>query len=124
MSNTNNMPDQKNVLGTPLVPCCLDPITGWYRDGFCRTDENDQGSHTVCSELTSTFLEYTKSLGNDLSTARPQFGFPGLRPGDRWCLCAGRWREALRAGVAPLVVLEATHESAARVNTLNEMSNN
>eukprot|EP00092_Neocalanus_flemingeri_P021077 GFUD01022837.1.p2 GENE.GFUD01022837.1~~GFUD01022837.1.p2 ORF type:complete len:124 (-),score=29.15 GFUD01022837.1:492-863(-) len=123
MSN-NGRAEQKNVLGSPLVPCCLDPITGWYRDGFCRTDEHDQGSHTVCSQLTSTFLEYTKSLGNDLSTPRPQFGFPGLSPGDRWCLCAGRWREALRAGVAPVVVLEATHESALRLNTLNEMSNN
>ena len=99
-------------------------MTGWYRDGFCRTDENDRGSHTVCAELTTTFLEYTKSLGNDLSTPRPEFGFPGLNPGDRWCLCAGRWREAMRAGVAPAVVLEATHENALRQNTLNEMSNN
>ena len=122
--STNSPPDQKNVVGTLLSPCSMAPVTGWYRDGYCRTDENDQGSHTVCSELTSTFLEYTKSLGNDLSTPRPQFGFPGLRPGDRWCLCAGRWREALRAGVAPVVVLEATHERALRMNTLNEMSNN
>ena len=121
---SNNVAEQKNVLGTPLIPCCLDPVTGWFRDGYCRTDQNDQGSHTVCSELTTTFLEYTKSLGNDLSTPRPQFGFPGLRPGDKWCLCAGRWREALRAGVAPAVVLEATHENALRLNTLNEMSNN
>jgi len=112
------------VLGTPLISCSMNPMTGWYRDGYCRTDENDRGSHTVCSELTTTFLEYTKSLGNDLSTPRPEFGFPGLNPGDRWCLCAGRWREAMRAGVAPAVVLEATHENALRQNTLNEMSNN
>jgi hypothetical protein len=120
---SNNVGDQRNVLGSPLNPCSMNPMTGWYRDGYCRTDENDQGSHTVCSELTITFLEYTKSLGNDLSNPRPEFGFPGLRPGDRWCLCAGRWREAMRAGVAPPVVLEATHSNALRMNTLNEMSN-
>ena len=122
MSNT--VSEQKNVLGSPLAPCSTSPMTGWYRDGFCRTDQNDQGSHTVCAQLTGTFLEYTKSLGNDLSTPRPQFGFPGLRAGDKWCLCAGRWREALRAGVAPTVILEATHENALRTNSLNEMSNN
>ena len=113
----------KNVLGSRLALCSQSPLTGWYRDGYCRTDEQDQGSHTVCAELTQTFLEYTKSLGNDLSTPRPQFGFPGLEPGDRWCLCAGRWREALRGGVAPPVVLEATHEAALRYNSLNSLSN-
>ena len=116
--------DQKNVFGAPLEVCSESPMTGWYRDGFCRTDQNDHGSHTVCSELTATFLEYTKSLGNDLSTPRPQFGFPGLAPGDRWCLCAARWREAMRVGVAPPVVLEASHQSALRVNSIDEMSNN
>ena len=120
----NNQVQQKNVLGNALSLCCMNPLTGWYRDGYCRTDENDHGSHTVCTELTSVFLEYTKSLGNDLSTPRPQFGFPGLKPGDRWCVCAGRWRDAMRAGVSPPVVLEATHESALRINSLNEMSNN
>ena len=115
--------DQKNVLGSELAVCSLSPMTGWFRDGYCRTDLQDQGSHTVCAELTETFLQYTKSLGNDLSTPRPQFGFPGLVAGDRWCLCAGRWREAMRSGVAPPVVMEATHQAALRHNTLNEMSN-
>ena len=116
--------DQKNVFGNPLELCSSAPVTGWFRDGFCRTDQHDHGSHTVCTEITQTFLEYTKSLGNDLSTPRPQFGFPGLVPGNRWCVCAGRWREAMRAGVAPPVVLEATHQSALQTNSLNEMSNN
>ena len=115
--------DQKNVLGSELAVCSVSPMTGWFRDGYCRTDLQDQGSHTVCAELTETFLQYTKSLGNDLSTPRPQFGFPGLVAGDRWCLCAGRWREAMRSGVAPPVVMEATHQAALRHNTLNEMSN-
>ena len=84
--------DEKNVMGSSLTLCSNSPLTGWYRDGYCRTDQHDQGSHTVCAELTQTFLEYTKSLGNDLSTPRPEFGFPGLQAGDRWCLCAGRWR--------------------------------
>ena len=115
--------DGRNVLGSSLSVCSLAPLTGWYRDGYCRTDEHDQGSHVVCAELTETFLEYTKSLGNDLTTPRPQFGFPGLVAGDRWCLCAGRWREALRSGVAPPVVLEATHEAALRHTSLNSLSN-
>lgn len=115
--------DERNVLGSSLSVCSLAPLTGWYRDGYCRTDEHDQGSHVVCAELTETFLEYTKSLGNDLTTPRPQFGFPGLVAGDRWCLCAGRWREALRSGVAPPVVLEATHEAALRHTSLNSLSN-
>ena len=115
--------DQKNVYGSDLSVCSLSPMTGWFRDGYCKTDRMDQGSHTVCAELTETFLQYTKSLGNDLSTPRPQFGFPGLSAGDRWCLCAGRWREAMRAGVAPPVVMEATNQAALRQNSLNEMSN-
>ena len=115
--------DQRNVYGSELSVCSQSPVTGWFRDGYCKTDARDQGSHTVCAELTETFLQYTKSLGNDLSTPRPQFGFPGLVAGDRWCLCAGRWREAMRAGVAPPVVMEATNQAALRHNTLNEMSN-
>jgi len=97
----------KNVLGGELVPCGTDPLTGFYRDGCCNTGPEDLGVHTVCAEVTAAFLEFSKSRGNDLST--PQPGFPGLRPGDRWCLCATRWQEALEAGVAPGVVLEATH---------------
>lgn len=110
-----------NVLGSALELCSDDPLTGWFRDGFCRTDENDQGSHTVCAELTGQFLEYTRARGNDLSSPRP--GFPGLRPGDHWCLCAARWRESMRAGVAPPVVLAATHSSALTVNSLSDMDN-
>ena len=98
---------QRNVLGTDLVTCSMDPLTGWYRSGCCETDADDLGVHAVCAELTDEFLEFSKSVGNDLSTPRP--GFEGLRAGDRWCLCASRWQEALEAGVAPPVVLEATH---------------
>ncbi len=102
-----------NVLGAPLAKCSVDPLTGWFRDGTCRTDVADRGLHTVCAELDEGFLAYTKSRGNDLSTARGSF--PGLSPGDRWCLCAARWEEARQAGVAPRVVLEATDDAALRV---------
>jgi len=102
----------RNIFGEPLEPCCYDPLTGYFRDGFCRTDATDFGSHVVCAEVTEAFLEYTKNQGNDLSTPRPQWNFPGLKPGDRWCLCATRWLEAERDGVAPPVVLEACHEKA------------
>lgn len=98
-----------NVLGTPLQACSYDPLTGWWRDGCCRTDAQDQGSHVVCARVTAQFLDFSRSRGNDLVTPRPEFRFAGLRPGDRWCLCASRWAEALQAGVAPPVVLEATH---------------
>lgn len=98
-----------NVLGTELSLCSTDPMTGFYRDGCCNTGTEDLGLHLVCAVMTAEFLEFSRSRGNDLSTPRPEFGFPGLRPGDRWCLCAGRWQEALEAGVAPPVVLEATH---------------
>lgn len=98
-----------NVLGEALQGCSDDPLTGFYRDGFCHTGESDTGTHVVCAEMTAEFLEYTASRGNDLSTPRPQWMFPGLKPGDRWCLCALRWKEALDAGMAPAVVLEATH---------------
>jgi uncharacterized protein (DUF2237 family) len=104
------MADQKNVLGQPLSPCSFDPMTGFFRTGCCETDAQDHGSHTVCAEMTATFLEFSQRKGNDLSTPRPEYGFPGLKPGDRWCVCAARWREALEAGVAPPVILASTHE--------------
>ncbi|HVC14364.1 MAG TPA: DUF2237 domain-containing protein [Acidimicrobiales bacterium] len=97
----------KNVLGGELEPCGTDPLTGFYRDGCCNTGVDDVGVHTVCARVDAAFLEFSRSRGNDLST--PQPGFPGLRPGDRWCLCASRWQEALEEGMAPDVVLEATH---------------
>ena len=100
----------RNVLGQELVPCSLDPVTGFFRNGCCDTSPEDVGSHTVCCVVTAEFLAYSKRAGNDLSTPRPDLGFPGLKPGDRWCLCAPRWKEALDAGAAPQVVLESTHE--------------
>jgi uncharacterized protein (DUF2237 family) len=103
---------EKNVLGTELIHHCLSPKTGFYRDGYCRTGEADMGSHVVAAIVTDEFLEFTKSRGNDLQTPRPIYDFPGLKAGDRWCLCALRWREAHEAGVAPPVVLEASHEKA------------
>ena len=104
--------DTKNVLGTALVPCSYDPLTGYFRDGCCNTDENDSGSHLVCARVTHEFLEFSLKRGNDLITPRPEYRFQGLQPGDRWCLCVNRWREALEAGVAPLVVMESTHAKA------------
>ena len=101
----------KNVLGSDLESCNFDPLTGYYRDGCCNTGADDLGVHTVCVRVTEEFLEFSKSKGNDLSTAQPQFGFDGFRAGDQWCLCADRWREAYDAGAAPAVVLEATHAS-------------
>ena len=100
-----------NVLGGELQSCCHDPLTGFYRDGFCRTGPGDHGLHTVCALMTAEFLEFSRSRGNDLVTPVPEYDFPGLVPGDRWCLCVGRWAEALEAGVAPPVVLAATHSS-------------
>jgi uncharacterized protein (DUF2237 family) len=99
-----------NVFGEPLAPCGLDPLTGFYRDGCCNTGYEDVGIHTVCAKMTKEFLAFSKRRGNDLSTPMPEFGFPGLQPGDRWCLCAGRWKEALDAGMAPPVILQSTHE--------------
>jgi uncharacterized protein (DUF2237 family) len=110
---------QRNVLGTDLATCSMDPLTGWYRSGCCETDADDLGVHAVCAELTDEFLEFSKSVGNDLSTPRP--GFEGLRAGDRWCLCASRWQEALEAGVAPPVVLEATHLQALEWVSLEDL---
>ncbi len=101
-----------NVLGTELVPCSYDPLTGFFRDGCCNTNEDDTGAHVICVRVTAEFLAYSQKRGNDLSTPRPEYRFRGLRPGDRWCLCAQRWHEACAAGVAPPVVLEATHERA------------
>ena len=101
-----------NVLGAPLRPCSHTPLTGWFRDGCCNTGREDIGSHTVCAVMTAAFLDFSKSSGNDLSTPMPELGFPGLKPGDRWCLCAPRWQEALEAEAAPRVALRATHEGA------------
>lgn len=100
----------RNVLGAELVPCSLDPVTGFFRNGCCETGPHDLGLHTVCAVMTAEFLAFSKRAGNDLSTPRLDLGFPGLNPGDRWCLCAPRWKEALDAGAAPRVVLESTHE--------------
>lgn len=111
----------RNVLGGPLVSCSEDPLTGWYRDGCCNTDAADSGLHTVCAVVTEEFLAFSKSAGNDLSTPRPEYGFPGLNPGDRWCLCAGRWEEARVAGFAPEVVLEATHAKTLEVTMLGHL---
>lgn len=101
----------RNVLGGELQPCSTDPLTGFYRTGCCDTGAEDTGVHTVCAQMTAEFLAFSKERGNDLSTPRPEFGFAGLSPGDRWCVCADRWVEAFEAGRAPLVVLEATHSS-------------
>ena len=102
--------EAKNVLGGELIRCSMDPVTGFFRNGCCETGPHDLGLHTVCAVMTADFLTFSRSRGNDLSTPVPESGFPGLRPGDRWCLCAPRWKEALDAGCAPKLVLEATHE--------------
>ncbi len=111
----------RNVHGGPLACCCTSPRTGFYRDGYCHTGPQDIGSHTVCALMTAEFLAYSRRQGNDLVTPRPEFGFAGLKPGDRWCLCVGRWKEALDAGVAPPVLLAATHEKALEVVTLEQL---
>ena len=118
------MANPRNVLGTELEICCGSPMTGWYRNGKCETDSNDRGVHVVCAEMTAEFLEFTKSRGNDLSTPAPMFNFPGLKPGDRWCLCASRWREALEAGVAPPIILPSTEESALKYVSLEQLKQN
>ena len=110
--NSSDLDHNRNLLGKPLIPCSTDPLTGFFRDGLCRTCSDDTGSHTVCAVMTEAFLQFTVEAGNDLVTPRPEFNFPGLVPGDRWCLCAARWLEAMRAGCAPRVVLEATSEKA------------
>ena len=124
MSITNgngHKPKPKNVLGGELKCCCLKPLTGFYRDGFCKTGAEDRGSHTVCIRVTEDFLKFSKSRGNDLSTPRPEFQFPGLQDGDKWCLVALRWQEALEAGIAPDVVLEATNEAALQYVSLEDL---
>jgi uncharacterized protein len=111
-SGGRRQPPQRNVLGEPLELCSLSPMTGFYRDGCCNTGAEDFGSHTVCAVMTAEFLAFSKAHGNDLSTPVPEYGFAGLKPGDRWCLCAPRWQEAFAAGQPPRVVLRATHEGA------------
>jgi uncharacterized protein (DUF2237 family) len=106
------MEKAKNVLRTELQSCCTDPMTGFYRNGYCHTGPQDTGRHVVCAVMTAEFLAFSKSKGNDLITPIPHYQFPGLKPGDQWCLCALRWKEAFEAGVAPPVILEATHEKA------------
>ncbi len=115
------LPTAKNVLGGKLEICCTSPMTGFFRDGCCNTGPEDVGSHTVCIQVTANFLEFSKAAGNDLSTPMLQYGFPGLREGDRWCLCAPRWREALDAGFAPGVYLAATHEAALAYCELDDL---
>ena len=115
------MSKPKNVLGTELETCSLEPETGFYRDGCCRVGPEDVGVHAVCTQMTAEFLEFSKARGNDLSTPRPELGFDGIRPGDRWCLCAARWQEALEAGMAPLVVLSATDAAALEVISLDDL---
>ncbi len=114
----------KNVLGEELEPCGMDPLTGFYRNGCCETGAEDTGVHTVCAEVTAEFLEYSRDRGNDLITPRPEFGFAGLKPGDRWCVCASRWAEARDAGVAPPVVLGATHARSLEWASLDELRAN
>jgi uncharacterized protein (DUF2237 family) len=110
-----------NVWGDDLVPCSYDPLTGYYRDGCCQTDEDDHGTHVVCARMTQEFLIFSLQRGNDLMTPRPEYRFAGLEPGDRWCLCALRWKEALEAGVAPPVILDSTHVKALAVVTLAQL---
>ena len=110
-----------NIFGDTIEACCHDPVTGFFRDGFCNTNEHDFGSHVVCAEITEDFLIFSKSQGNDLSTPRPEFNFPGLKEGDRWCLCALRWKEAYDAGVAPRVYLESCHLNALSYVTKDQL---
>jgi uncharacterized protein (DUF2237 family) len=115
------MAEGRNVLGEKLAVCSFDPMTGFYRNGCCDTDSNDRGIHVVCAQLTEEFLRFSKSQGNDLMTPFPLFNFPGLKPGDRWCLCVTRWKEALNAGVAPPVILAATHEATLQYVSLEQL---
>jgi hypothetical protein len=111
----------KNVLGETLEVCCTSPMTGFYRNGFCETGPRDLGTHVVCAEVTEEFLEFTSSEGNDLIRPSPEHGFPGLTPGDRWCLCVSRWKEALDAGIAPPVVLAATNQATIKYVSLDDL---
>ena len=111
----------KNVFGEPLKPCCSDPLTGYFRDGFCKTAPSDFGQHSVCAIMTDVFLEFSRKTGNDLSIPNEQYMFPGLKPGDKWCLCVLRWKEALDADCAPKVELESTNEKALEYVSINEL---
>ncbi len=115
------MPDDKNVFGEKLDTCSTNPMTGFFRDGCCSSDAQDLGMHVVCAEVTEEFLEFSKATGNDLSTPNPDFDFPGLKPGDRWCVCALRWKEAMDNGVAPPVVLTSTHESVLELISIEDL---
>jgi uncharacterized protein (DUF2237 family) len=115
------IPPQKNVFGEPLAPCSDNPLTGFFRDGCCNTGPQDYGSHTVCVVMTDEFLAFSKLAGNDLSTPVPEYAFPGLKAGDRWCVCAARWQQAFQAGMAPRVVLAATHERALEIVALKDL---
>ncbi len=115
------MDDSINVLGERLTPCSQDPVTGFFRDGCCNTCDSDQGSHTVCAVMTAEFLAYSKYVGNDLSTPMPQYGFAGLKPGDQWCLCAGRFMQAFDEGCAPKVYLASTHKRALEIVPMNAL---
>ena len=121
MSLHEELDEQRNVFGEIIEMCSNSPMTGFYRTGCCHSGEDDVGLHTVCVEMTAEFLSFSKMRGNDLSTPLPEFGFPGLRPGDRWCLCAERWKEALGAGMAPRVVLRATHEATLEVVSIEDL---
>ena len=120
-NGNGHYPKPKNVLGTELKVCCTSPMTGFYRDGYCRTGADDTGRHTVCILATDEFLEFSKAAGNDLSTPRPEYAFPGLQAGDKWCLVAMRWQQALKADMAPQVYLEATHESTLEFVSLDDL---
>lgn len=117
--STQDLPPARNVFNEPLVPCSFDPMTGYFRDGCCKTNEEDTGTHVVCAQVTAEFLRFSARMGNDLVTPKPQWGFPGLKPGDKWCLCALRWLEAWQAGVAPPVVLESTNFHALDIIALD-----
>lgn len=119
--NENPIDPPVNVLGEPLQPCSQNPLTGFYRDGACNTGPQDVGLHGVCVLVDEAFLAFSQYTGNDLSTPMPEYGFPGLNPGDRWCLCASRWQQALDAGFAPRVVLAATHDASLKVVELEDL---
>lgn len=119
--NPDGSERQFNVLGEPIEPCSEDPMTGFFRDGCCNTGPEDIGNHSVCAVMSEAFLQFSADRGNDLSTPRPEFGFSGLQPGDRWCLCAERWQEALEAGFAPKVVLRATNARALQVCRMEDL---
>src|SRR6478672_2494848 len=120
-NGNGHRPKPKNVLGGELKVCCTDPMTGFYRDGYCRTGSEDAGRHTICIGATDEFLAYSKSVGNDLSTPMPQYAFPGLKEGDRWCLVARRWQQALENSMAPRVILAATHEACLEYIDLDDL---